>query len=115
MIDPAKKYRTRDGREVRIYAVEMSDIVKRLRNNEKLLPHMAAMLREEPLTSGLAGMVDAYVAESKEAAAEIERLRAALKNIRELNFTSDGWAHSDLIEQEIVFALAQPAAPGGDA
>lgn len=49
-----------------------------------------------------------------EAAGEIERLRAALKNIRELNFTSDGWAHSDLIEQEIVFALAQPAAPGGD-
>ena len=49
-----------------------------------------------------------------EAAAAIERLRAALKNIRELNFTSDGWAHSDMIEQEIVFALAQPAAPGGD-
>lgn len=53
--------------------------------------------------------------ESLEAANEIERLRAALKNIRELNFTSDGWAHSDLIEQEIVFALAQPAAPGGGA
>ncbi len=52
---------------------------------------------------------------SVEQSAEIERLRAALKNIRELNFTSDGWAHSDMIEQEIVFALAQPAAPGGDA
>lgn len=75
----------------------MSDIVKRLRNNEKLLPHMAAMLREEPLTSGLAGMVDAYVAESKEAAAEIERLRAALEEIAEggvfsfgLSFDPDG-------------------------
>jgi cell division protein FtsB len=48
-----------------------------------------------------------YCAEAAKLAAENERLRAALKNIRELNFTSDGWAHSDMIEQEIVFALAQ--------
>ena len=51
--------------------------------------------------------VNALKSELEAQAAEIERLRAALKNIRELNFTSDGWAHSDMIEQEIVFALAQ--------
>jgi uncharacterized protein YjhX (UPF0386 family) len=69
----------------------MTDIVERLRfradENYEMLGNI-----HEPLL---------------EAAAEIERLRAALKNIRELNFTSDGWAHSDMIEQEIVFALAQ--------
>lgn len=42
-------------------------------------------------------------------------LEAALNNIRELNMTGEDengckWAHSDLIEQEIVFALSTPAA-----
>ena len=42
-------------------------------------------------------------------------LEEALNNIRELNMTGEDenglkWAHSDLIEQEIVFALAALAA-----
>lgn len=45
------------------------------------------------------------------AEAEVKRLREALGNIRELNLTAEDenghqWANSDLIEQEIVFALA---------
>ena len=64
---------------------------------------------------GFEALIGGYGEDMGEAADEIVRLRAALKNIRELNCTSDGWAHSDMIEQEIVFALAQPAAPGGDA
>lgn len=42
----------------------------------------------------------------------VNRLEMALKNIRDLNLTAEDenghkWANSDLIEQEIVFALAQ--------
>lgn len=71
------------------------------------------MTRTEPI-SYVEATVRALEEDNAELLAEIKRLRAALKNIRELNFTSDGWAHSDLIEQEIVFALTQTAAPGGE-
>lgn len=94
----------------------MADIVERLRvrrysrtGDTELITLEAAAEIERLRAGGCArdqGTTQ-YCAEATKLAAENERLRAALKNIRELNFTSDGWAHSDMIEQEIVFALAQ--------
>lgn len=53
-------------------------------------------------------------------AQQIKALTEALTNIRELNMTGadengQRWAHSDLIEQEIIFALAAVQAPADDA
>ncbi len=41
--------------------------------------------------------------------AEVVRLREAVGRMRELNAEDDGWAHSDLIEQECVAALTPPS------